>query len=289
MAVTTRTIRTSHGGIAVSETGGKDLAVLMLHGNSSCKEVFNGQLRGELGDRFHLIAMDLPGHGASDDAVDPARTYSIPGFADAAAETLETMGIDRAVVVGWSLGGHAALEMLPRFPGVIGLMLMATPPVNPTPESIQAGFLPNPLTGLLGKQDLNEEEVNALASAVYGAALDEQLLAALRRTDGRARALMFQGLFAGRVSNQRDLVQTTGVPLAMLNGADDPFVNVAYIGSLAYKSLWDRHCYVLRGVGHAAFLKGRSFNAILARFLDEMAMTGHRWARSSYRKQAATA
>ena len=77
MPVTNKTIRTSHGVIAISETPGSGIPVLMLHGNSSCKEVFAGQLEGELGNRFHLVAMDLPGHGASSDAIDPQRSYSI--------------------------------------------------------------------------------------------------------------------------------------------------------------------------------------------------------------------
>ena len=278
MAVTKRTIQTSHGDVAVSETSGAGLPVLMIHGNSSCKEVYSKQLEGELGDRFHLIAMDLPGHGQSADALEPERTYSMPGFADAAAETLDVLGIDAAAVVGWSLGGHAAIEMLPRYPGIVGLMLMATPPVNPTPESIQAGFLPNPLAGLLGKPVLSEEEIGVLAAAVYGPALNDTLLAAMRRADGRARALMFQGLFMGQIANQRSLVESASVPVAMVNGADDPFINVEYIGGLRYQNLWDKHCYMLRGLGHVAFLQAPDlFNPILGRFLAEMAdrVAGH--------------
>lgn len=289
MAVTSRIIKTSHGDIAVAETAGDQLPILMIHGNSSCKEVFSGQLADRLGDRFHLIALDLPGHGASSDALDPERSYSMPGFADAAAETLEAMGIEVAAIVGWSLGGHAAIEMLNRFPGVAGLMLMAAPPVNPTPESIQAGFLPNPLTGLLGKQHLDADEIATLAAAVYGSALSEPLLAALRRADGRARALMFQGLFGGKVSNQRDLIQATTLPVAMVNGADDPFVNIDYVGSLSYRALWDNHCYVLRGAGHAAFLKTASFNSILARFADDVARTAERRGRPTFQQSAQSA
>jgi pimeloyl-ACP methyl ester carboxylesterase len=61
----------------------------MLHGNSSCKEAFDRQLNGALGDEFRLIAIDLPGHGASSDAADPNRTYSFPGYAEAAIAVLE--------------------------------------------------------------------------------------------------------------------------------------------------------------------------------------------------------
>ena len=64
----------------------------MIHGNSSCKEVFRNQLEGGIGSAFRCIAMDLPGHGRSDDARDPEKTYSMPGYADTAIELMETLG-----------------------------------------------------------------------------------------------------------------------------------------------------------------------------------------------------
>jgi pimeloyl-ACP methyl ester carboxylesterase len=186
---------------------------------------------------------------------------------------LGLLGIDRVVAVGWSLGGHVVMEMLPRFDGVAGMMLMAAPPVSPTPESIQGGFKPNPMVGLFGKPDLTDEEVTALAEATYGKNPEAALVKAMRRTDGRSRSLMFQGLFTGQVSDQRAIAINSDVPVAMVNGADDPFVNTDYIGSLPYKSLWENHCFVLRGAGHTPFLKADVFEPILARFVDHVAAT----------------
>ena len=94
----------------------------------------------------------------------------------------------------------------------------------------------------------------------------------MRRTDGRARTLMFAGLFSGAVSNQKALAEKSEVPVALVDGADDPFVNLDYVSSLAYASLWDKHHYLLRDGGHAAFLGAPAmFDAILARFVADMA------------------
>ena len=98
-------IETDHGRIAIAESEGAGPAVLLIHGNSSCKEVFRNQLDGDLGRRHRMIAMDLPGHGASDDAREPERTYTMPGYADAAVQVLAACGADTAAVLGWSLGG----------------------------------------------------------------------------------------------------------------------------------------------------------------------------------------
>jgi pimeloyl-ACP methyl ester carboxylesterase len=272
MSLNERTIRTSHADISVVESTGKKLPILLIHGNSSCKEVFRRQMEGDLAATYRMIAIDLPGHGHSSDAHDPQRTYSMRGYADVAVEVLAALGIAEAAVYGWSLGGHIALEMLPKYRGMVGLMISGTPPVMATPESIQGGFQPNPLVGLLGKEELTPEEMEAFATGVYGAAADATLRAALKRTDGRSRSLMFQSLFGGANSNQKELAEKSPVPLAIVDGADDPFVNLGYISSLPYTNLWERHCYVLRGLGHAPFLTGaEAFNPILTRFMADMA------------------
>ena len=271
MSVTSRMIKTSHGDIAVSETSGKGLPVLFLHGNSSCKEVFYHQLNGAIGETYHLIAMDLPGHGASSDAFDPQRTYSLPGFADAAIELLDILGVERAAVFGWSLGGHVAIEMSTRYPGMVGLMLSGAPPFGSTLEAIMGSFKPNPLVGLIGKEDFSDEEVEAFGQGTYGALFDDKLRAAIKRADGRLRRMTFENLLGGGPADQKKVAENSAIPIAFVNGADDPFVNLDYIAGLKYRTLWDQHSYVLRGLGHVPFLQAEeAFNPIFSRFLAEM-------------------
>ncbi|MEX0852949.1 MAG: alpha/beta hydrolase [Bauldia sp.] len=287
MSVVSRTIRTSHADIAISETSGRKLPVLLIHGNSASKQCFGKQLESDLGEAFRLIAVDLPGHGESSDAFDPKRTYTLPGYADAMVELLAALAIERAAVLGWSLGGHVALELLPRFPGLVGVMIAGAPPVGRTPEEILAGFRPNPDVALTGKPDLTREDVETFARAIFGEPVDEAMRQAVVRADGRARATMFASLFAGEVSDERALAINSAVPIAVVNGADDPLVNVEYVGGLSYRNLWDKHCFVLRGAGHAPFLRTpAAFNAIFLRFLNDMAKRGDR---PEARKSSATA
>src|SRR5579859_8038528 len=127
--IATRTVITSHGSLAVEETGRRGVPLLMIHGNSSCRGVFRHQLEASFGDR-RLVSFDLPGHGDSSDAPDPTRTYTRPGLAEATLELLERLGLPEVVVLGWSLGGHVGMEMLPRFPGIRGLMIVGSPPIS---------------------------------------------------------------------------------------------------------------------------------------------------------------
>lgn len=161
-------VATSHCRIAVAESAGSGPAVLLIHGNSSCKEVFRHQMQGAIGARFRLVAMDLPGHGGSDDAIDPARTYCMPGYADAAIEVLQALAIDSAVVLGWSLGGHIGLDMMGRYDQVRALMISGTPPVGQGRDQLALGFLPSEHMGLAGQEVISQAEAEAYAHATCG-------------------------------------------------------------------------------------------------------------------------
>jgi len=51
--------------------------------------------------------------------------------------------------------------------------------------------------------------------------------------------------------------------LAIVNGAEDPLVNLDYVSGLAYGNLWENHCFVLRGAAHAPFLQAAdAFNGV---------------------------
>jgi pimeloyl-ACP methyl ester carboxylesterase len=272
MSVTTSSVTTRHADIAVVQSSGKGLPVLLIHGNSSCKEVFRKQYESDLGKAYRMIAMDLPGHGASSNAFDPVATYSMPGYASAAGEVLDALGIDRAVIVGWSLGGHIAIEMVKSWPGTAGIMITGAPPVRRDMDAIMAGFKPTPSLLLAGKNQFTPEDFKAFGELTLGKlAGNPELDRALHRTDGAARELNFASLAAGKASDQRDIAETAQVPIAVVNGEKDPLVNVDYVGSLKYRTLWDEHCFVLRGLAHVPFLEAPEvFNPILARFLADM-------------------
>jgi pimeloyl-ACP methyl ester carboxylesterase len=131
MNVSTRqyTIATSHGSLAVEESGQTSMPVLLIHGTSSCHSAFYHQLPGELAQDRRLITFDLPGHGQSSDAPDPMRSYTRPGLADAAVELLAKLGVTEAVVFGLSLGGHIGIEMVPRFQGNASCATSKGPPL----------------------------------------------------------------------------------------------------------------------------------------------------------------
>jgi pimeloyl-ACP methyl ester carboxylesterase len=264
-----RTIPTSHGCLAVEQAGNGGMPVLLIHGNSFSRHVFRHQLQGRLAKRYRLIVFDLPGHGESGNAPDPMRSYTRSGFAEAAVELLETLRVNEAVVLGWSLGGHIGIDMLPRFPGMRGLMITGTPPVGL--ENMAQSFKSSPRSGVAGRQDLSEADIHGFVEAVFGESAEPVLRDSVARADDRFRRRLFEAARTGEGEDQRLAVKRSTVPLAVVNGAEDRMINLDYIDSVVYGNLWDGRCHRLTGLGHAPFWEAPDeFDRILERFLQDV-------------------
>src|SRR3954465_14063459 len=105
-------VRTSLGDIAVARAG-EGFPVVMLHGLGGTKASFLPTLAA-LADRYRVLAIDLPGFG---DSVKPVGApYDPHFFARAVRGFLDTCGIERAHLIGNSMGGRVALEVGFRYP-----------------------------------------------------------------------------------------------------------------------------------------------------------------------------
>jgi pimeloyl-ACP methyl ester carboxylesterase len=116
-------IETSEGEIS-SMQAGSGPPVLLLHGLGASKASFLPTVAA-LADHHRAIAIDLPGFG---DSVKPLRApYHAPYFARAAVAVLDALGLDRADVVGNSMGGRVAIELGLRHPERVRRMALLAP------------------------------------------------------------------------------------------------------------------------------------------------------------------
>ncbi|MFK7751082.1 MAG: alpha/beta fold hydrolase [Sedimentitalea sp.] len=267
-------ITLSCGQIAYRETSGAGLAVLMIHGNSTCHRVFDNQMDGAIGAAHRCIAFDLPGHGASNDANDPDRTYNTPGYAAVAIELMQALGIARYAVLGWSLGGHIALDMMAQTDALSGVMITGSPPITQGKGAMGQGFTGDIEHSIASKQILSADEIDIFAHNTCGpnAPYDPFLKQAVMRCDGRARSLMIAKLACGVGPNQQELAVNAPVPLAIVNGADDTFIQHDFIAALPYRALWGDKVHDIEGIGHAPFWEAPDrFGPYLTRFLADLA------------------
>ena len=106
---------TGHGGtrLSVPEFGTADgPPILLIHGWSQCHLSWLRQFTGPLADGFRLIAPDLRGHGQSEKPAEPeAYNTSAPWAGDIAA-IVGQLGLNRPLLVGWSMGGKVLMDYL---------------------------------------------------------------------------------------------------------------------------------------------------------------------------------
>lgn len=104
--------------------GGEGIPILLLHGWLATADINWFLLYEALGGDHPVVALDHRGHGRGIRA--PAR-FSLEDCADDAAGLLRHLGIERAVVVGYSMGGPIAALLWRRHPELVaGLVLEAT-------------------------------------------------------------------------------------------------------------------------------------------------------------------
>jgi pimeloyl-ACP methyl ester carboxylesterase len=94
-------------------TTGDGPDVLLLHGLGGAKSSFF-DTAATLSQRYRVHALDLPGFGASSKPM--TAPYTARWFAETVLETMDTLGIERAHVVGNSMGGRIAIELGLRHP-----------------------------------------------------------------------------------------------------------------------------------------------------------------------------
>src|SRR5262245_27506160 len=111
-------------GVAIFDNGGAKTRfllegqgplVVLIHGVGARLENWDGVARC-LTNEFRVLRYDLRGHGGSTRAPGP---YSLPLFADDLKALLDHVGVDKANIVGHSLGGMIAQMFALRHAGVV--------------------------------------------------------------------------------------------------------------------------------------------------------------------------
>jgi pimeloyl-ACP methyl ester carboxylesterase len=258
--------------IAYLESQGPGRSVIFVHGNSSSANTWRPVLDGPFGRRFRCLALDLPGHGRSGPAREHA-AYSLPGYAAVLAGFAEALDAPGAVVVGWSLGGHIALEAAPAMPTAPGFVIFGTPPVAAA-EQMARAFLPNPAmkVGFSASVAPADARAYAFSFTAPGSTLPlDDFVADILATDGAARASLFASVGEGRFADEVAIAAKLRQPLAVLHGAGEQLVSLDYIRQLTIPTLWRGEVQVIQGAGHAPHREMPvQFAGLLEQFISDI-------------------
>ncbi|MFC5134533.1 MULTISPECIES: alpha/beta fold hydrolase [Haloferacaceae] len=240
------------------DRGGDGSTVCFVHGSCGNADVWKVQAR--LGDRFPVVALDLSGHGESDDVGTTAGAATLDAYADDVVAVAEATDAD--ALCGNSLGGAVALWVaLERDLALDGLVLAGTG----------------------AKLTVDEELLDALAtdfdratSLLHGP--DRLFHDATDRLLERSRATMAD---CGRAVTERDFLtcdrfdvrerlDAVGVPTLAVVGEHDALTPPRYHEFLADR-IPDGQYAGIDDAAHLAMLEAPAdFNSVLAEFLDRL-------------------
>jgi pimeloyl-ACP methyl ester carboxylesterase len=101
-----------HGRRVIYRVAGSGPPVVLIHGMLNSSSHWRS-VALSLAREHTVIAPDLIGHG---DSAAPRGDYSLGAHASSIRDLLAAMGIDRATIVGHSLGGGVAMQFFYQFP-----------------------------------------------------------------------------------------------------------------------------------------------------------------------------
>jgi len=281
-----RTSRLVHGHrrafVLAGPPPGTAPALLLIHGIGESSHTWD-EVLPRLAETYTVLAPDLLGHGDSDK---PRADYSIGGFANGMRDLLVLNGIDRATVVGHSLGGGIAMQFAYQYPGFCErLVLVASGGLGaevmpllraaalPGADTVIAASLTAPVrlpilagarlaakAGLLGPRDVAE------LTGVWQGLRDRSTRSAFLRTLRSVIDVRGQS-----VSSRDRLYLAATLPTMLLWGERDPVLPVQHAHDAA-AALPGSRLEVLPRAGHMPHCSDPDrFVELLTAFLEETA------------------
>jgi pimeloyl-ACP methyl ester carboxylesterase len=173
--------------------------LVLLHGAFSAVGTSFGLLIPALAETRRVIAFDLQAHGRT---ADIDRSMRLETLADDVAAALELLGIDRADVLGYSMGGAVALRIAIRHPAAVRKLILIS--VSYTLAGLHPGLM----------DGLGEMQPEMMHGSPWH---DEYMQIAPRPED-------FNRLFTKKSEMDR---HTTDIPAATLRAIQSPILLIA--------------------------------------------------------------
>ncbi len=236
--------------------------LLLIHGFGASKEAwlrFSKQLKND----FHIIAIDLPGHGDSSKPMD--RNYSIPSQVAYLRAILAEMALPEPPhIAGNSMGGAIATLYAARYPEEIASITLFCPAGVHAHESDLSRLIARGENPLIVKEpgdfsrlmDFSMEQKPFIIWPITSV-MEEKAMA--NRTMNNK---IFTDSFRDRVENYRSILPTVKVPALIIWGRHDRVIN-AKNGRIFDNLIPDSRLAILDDVGHAPMLEVPDISASL--------------------------
>ena len=258
------------GGLELAyEEAGSGPALLFIHGWPHNRTLWSGQLSG-LSTHARCIAPDLRGFGGST----VRGPYSMSQYADDLVALLDSLGIDRTIVCGLSMGGYVAMAMLRHHRDrVRALILTSTRATADTAEGREKRMRLIEFVREHGVEALATRQLRAMVGATTYSSRPA-LLESLRQLMASAP---LEGVVGGLQAmadrpDSTELLKTLDIPAIVIGGAEDSFTQPAELGQLA-AGIPSARLELIATSGHVCpFERPAAFDHLVAEFLETLVM-----------------
>src|SRR5690242_2508414 len=251
-------------------------ALALLHGFTGSAAGWGAHLDAFAAAGLPVIALDLPGHGASDAPADPAR-YALERAREDIPAALAQLGVapGQAVLLGYSMGGRVAL--CAAFSGYFRALVLesASPGQATARERAERRASDEALAARIERMGVSAfvDEWERLPLFASQAALPADTRAALRaerlRNSPAGLANSLRSAGTGVQPSLWERLPDLAIPTLLLSGAlDAKFTAIAERMAAALPRAGLR---VVPGAGHAIHLEQPSvFDALVLEFVNDL-------------------
>ena len=251
-------------------TLGSGPTILMLHGIGGGHLAFAPQLETLAQAGFRAVAWDMPGYGHSA----PIEPYTFKGLAERCINLIESLaaaGRPPLTLLGHSMGGMVAQEVIVRRPDLVGrLVLCGTSSSFGKPDGEwQRQFVQERSAPLDAGQTMADVARTLVPAMAGPQALPEGLRLAEHCMSLVSPGTYRRALEALVTFNRREALQLIGVPSLLVAGEKDPNAPPSVMQKMAEKIPHSRYVE-MPGIGHLMNLEAPdAFDQLLIDFLRE--------------------
>ncbi|MEY4582366.1 MAG: hypothetical protein RL701_7069 [Pseudomonadota bacterium] len=267
------------------EVLGRGMPVLLLNGLGGSREVWE-ELTEHLQDRYRFVVFDYSGLRRQDAVRDVTRAHSIASHARDALAVLESEGITRCAIVGWSMGVPVALEVFAQAPTRVASLALVSGSARPawkqgSLRSLPAALLVRTL-GLLRRRPeaahkllrvgLQSPEAFTWARrlGIVGDQISSDLFA-------RMAAALLEFDFSNYVATLDFLTEydashalpQVDVPTLVIGGGHDPFTTRASLEALAQGITGAEYLFLPEGTHYLLLDQAEWVNLRIEKFWNE--------------------
>ena len=241
-------------------------AVVFVHGWTCDLTFWRGQ--AAVYEKHRALLVDLPGHGQSDK---PDVSYTQERFARAIEAVMKDAHVDRAVLVGHSMGGPVALTFLRLFPAKTKAIVFVDAYVPQAPKdaaekAAQAARMAPFLKSLQepNYRDVTQKMIEGMFSDKTTPAMREEIRSKMGVTPQHVLASAMEGMFAVEPFRPAESYNIPAMAIvATLRPGDEAQLRAVFPNLRKYEA-WP-------GSGHFLMMESPDrFNAALEQFLSSI-------------------